>query len=68
MELLLQGQRQLLLFPLTQDRSSFLEGLKQRKASLGGLQMLALPPLQPGKPCSLQGEELFPSFGHVVLM
>uniref|UniRef100_A0A3P9HE48 Nischarin n=1 Tax=Oryzias latipes TaxID=8090 RepID=A0A3P9HE48_ORYLA len=54
-ELLLQGQRQLLLFPLTQDRSSFLEGLKQRKASLGGLQMLALPPLQPGKPCSLQG-------------
>lgn len=70
-ELLLQGQRQLLLFPLTQDRSSFLEALEHRKASLGGLQTLALPPLQPGRCCSQPGEEQLPSFGpfgHVGLM
>lgn len=43
MELLLAGQRLLLLFPLAQDRSSFLVELSQRRASLEGLKMVALP-------------------------
>lgn len=51
MELLLGGQRLLLLFPLTQDRSSFLRDLSQRRASLEGLKMVALP-----RPCPHQGQ------------
>ncbi len=47
-ELLLGGQRLLLLFPLAQDRSSFLGELSQRRASLEGLKMVALP-----RPCTL---------------
>lgn len=43
MELLLAGQRLLLLFSLAQDRSSFLRELSQRRASLEGLKMVALP-------------------------
>ncbi|XP_058487650.1 nischarin [Solea solea] len=42
-ELLLGNQRLLLLFPLFQDRSSFLNELSQRRVSLEGLKMLALP-------------------------
>ncbi|XP_074525644.1 nischarin [Halichoeres trimaculatus] len=42
-QLLLGGQRLLLLFPLAQDRSSFLGELSQRRASLEGLKMVALP-------------------------
>lgn len=43
MDLLLAGQRLLLLFPLAQDRSSFLVELGQCRASLEGLKMVALP-------------------------
>lgn len=43
MELLLAGQRLLLLFSLAQNRSSFLRELSQRRASLEGLKMVALP-------------------------
>ncbi|KAI3369758.1 hypothetical protein L3Q82_024582 [Scortum barcoo] len=50
-ELLLGGQRLLLLFPLAQDRSSFLGELSQRRASLEGLKMVALP-----QPCTHQGQ------------
>ncbi|XP_026204279.1 nischarin isoform X1 [Anabas testudineus] len=50
-ELLLGGQRLLLLFPLTQDRSSFLRDLSQWRASLEGLKMVALP-----RPCPHQGQ------------
>uniref|UniRef100_A0A665VHI6 PX domain-containing protein n=1 Tax=Echeneis naucrates TaxID=173247 RepID=A0A665VHI6_ECHNA len=62
-ELLLGNQRLLLLFPLAQDRSSFLEELSQRRASLEGLKMLALP--KPCRPCphqreQRQGEQIFP--------
>ncbi|XP_063766924.1 nischarin isoform X2 [Eleginops maclovinus] len=42
-ELLLGGQRLLLLFPLSQNRSSFLGELSQRRATLEGLKMVALP-------------------------
>ncbi|KAJ4940488.1 hypothetical protein JOQ06_026788 [Pogonophryne albipinna] len=42
-ELLLGGQRLLLLFPLAQNRSSFLGELRQRRAALEGLKMVALP-------------------------
>nr|XP_046236500.1 nischarin isoform X4 [Scatophagus argus] len=49
LELLLCGQRLLLLFPLAQDRSSFLLELSQQRASLEGLKMVALP-------CPHQGE------------
>ncbi|XP_068578165.1 nischarin isoform X1 [Cebidichthys violaceus] len=52
-ELLLGGQRLLLLFPLAQNRSSFLGVLSQRRASLEGLKMVALP--QPCRPCPPQG-------------
>ncbi|XP_035849081.1 nischarin isoform X2 [Sander lucioperca] len=52
-ELLLGGQRLLLLFPLAQNRSSFLGELSQRRASLEGLKMIALP--QPCRPCPQQG-------------
>ncbi|XP_029358310.1 nischarin isoform X2 [Echeneis naucrates] len=54
-ELLLGNQRLLLLFPLAQDRSSFLEELSQRRASLEGLKMLALP--KPCRPCPHQREQ-----------
>ncbi|XP_044076457.1 nischarin isoform X2 [Siniperca chuatsi] len=54
MELLLGGQRLLLLFPLAQDRSSFLGDLSQRRASLEGLKMVALP--WPCTPCPHQGQ------------
>ncbi|KAI9549102.1 hypothetical protein NQZ68_003637 [Dissostichus eleginoides] len=42
-ELLLGGQRLLLLFPLAQNRSSFLGELRQRRVALEGLKMVALP-------------------------
>ncbi|KAM7421986.1 hypothetical protein PAMA_010187 [Pampus argenteus] len=45
-EMLLGGQRLLLLFPLALDRSSFLVDMSQRRASLEGLKMVALP-----RPC-----------------
>lgn len=47
MELLLGVQRLLLLFPLAQDKGSFLGELRRRTASLEGLKMVALP-----RPCS----------------
>ncbi|XP_035517860.1 nischarin [Morone saxatilis] len=53
-ELLLGGQRLLLLFPLAQDRSSFLGELSQRRASLEGLKMVALP--RPCTPSPHQGQ------------
>uniref|UniRef100_A0A8D3DS00 Nischarin n=1 Tax=Scophthalmus maximus TaxID=52904 RepID=A0A8D3DS00_SCOMX len=53
-ELLLGNQRLLLLFPLSHDRSSFLGELSQRRASLEGLKMLALP--QTSRPCPHRGE------------
>ncbi|XP_045885200.1 nischarin isoform X4 [Micropterus dolomieu] len=53
-ELLLGGQRLLLIFPLAQDRSSFLGELSQRRASLEGLKMVALP--WPCTPCPHQGQ------------
>ncbi|XP_041812795.1 nischarin [Chelmon rostratus] len=53
-ELLLGGQRLLLLFPLAQDASSFLMELSQRRASLEGLKMVALP--RPSTPCPHQGQ------------
>ncbi|TKS71439.1 Nischarin Imidazoline receptor 1 [Collichthys lucidus] len=52
-ELLLGGQRLLFVFPLAQDRSSFLGELSQQRASLEGLKMVALP--QPCTPCPHQG-------------
>lgn len=55
MELLLAGHRLLLLFPLAQNRSSFLGLLSQRRASLEGLKMVALP--QTCRPCARQGED-----------
>lgn len=48
-ELLLAGQRLLLLFPLAQDSSSFLQELNQSRASLEGLKMVALPAPRPGQ-------------------
>lgn len=53
-ELLLGGQRLLLLLPLAQDRSSFLGELNQRRDSLEGLKMVALP--HPCTPCPHQGQ------------
>lgn len=53
-ELLLGGQRLLFVFPLAQDRSSFLGELSQQRASLEGLKMVALP--QPCTPCPHQGQ------------
>uniref|UniRef100_UPI0037E90AC3 nischarin n=1 Tax=Semicossyphus pulcher TaxID=241346 RepID=UPI0037E90AC3 len=53
-ELLLGSQRLLLLFPLAQDRSSFLGELSQRRGSLEGLKMVALP--RPCTPCPHQGQ------------
>lgn len=50
-ELLLGNQRLLLLFPLSQDRHSFLQELSQRRASLEGIKLLALAPA-----CPHQGE------------
>ncbi|KAM8916745.1 nischarin [Spinachia spinachia] len=52
-QLLLAGQRLLLLFPLAQNRSSFLGLLRQRRASLEGLKMVALP--QTCRSCPQQG-------------
>lgn len=46
MELLLAGQRLLLLFPLALDGGSFLRELNQRRASLEGLKMVPLPAQQ----------------------
>ncbi|XP_068172515.1 nischarin isoform X2 [Antennarius striatus] len=43
LQLLLGGQKLLLLFPLRQDRGSFLGGLTQQRAALEGLKMVALP-------------------------
>lgn len=51
MDLLLEGQRLLLLFPMVQDKSSFLGELSWRRASLEGLKMVALP-----RPCPHQGQ------------
>ncbi|XP_043977674.1 nischarin isoform X2 [Gambusia affinis] len=48
-DLLAGGQRLLLLFPLAQDRGSFLGELSQRRASLEGLKLVALP--RPCRPC-----------------
>lgn len=45
-QLLLAGQRLLLLFPLAQDGGSFLRELNQRRASLEGLKMVPLPAQQ----------------------
>ncbi|KAK7899438.1 hypothetical protein WMY93_020291 [Mugilogobius chulae] len=45
-ELLLCGQRLLLLFPLPQDAASFLEKLSLRRGSLEGVRMVALPQTQ----------------------
>lgn len=45
-ELLLAGQRLLLLFPLALDSDSFLRELNQRRASLEGLKMVPLPAQQ----------------------
>ncbi|XP_061542796.1 nischarin isoform X2 [Phycodurus eques] len=42
-ELLLGGGRQLLLFPLAQDKSSFLGELSRRRVALEGLKTVALP-------------------------
>lgn len=42
-ELLLCGQRLLLLFPLPKDAASFLEKLRLRQASLEGVRIVALP-------------------------
>ncbi|XP_008407084.1 nischarin isoform X2 [Poecilia reticulata] len=47
-DLLAEGQRLLLLFPLAQDRGSFLGELSQRRASLEGLKVVALPRPCPG--------------------
>ncbi|XP_047203473.1 nischarin isoform X2 [Girardinichthys multiradiatus] len=52
-DLLAGGQKLLLLFPLAQDRSSFLGELSQRRASLEGLKMVALP--RHCRPCPGQG-------------
>ncbi|KAM4740983.1 nischarin isoform 2-T2 [Anableps anableps] len=52
-DLLAAGQRLLLLFPLAQDRSAFLGELSQRRASLEGLKMVALP--RPCRPCPGRG-------------
>uniref|UniRef100_A0AAQ5ZAC5 PX domain-containing protein n=1 Tax=Amphiprion ocellaris TaxID=80972 RepID=A0AAQ5ZAC5_AMPOC len=52
-DLLLADQRLLLLFPLAQDRSSFLGELSQRRASLEGLKVVALP--RPCRSCHQQG-------------
>uniref|UniRef100_A0A8C4IKX2 Nischarin n=1 Tax=Dicentrarchus labrax TaxID=13489 RepID=A0A8C4IKX2_DICLA len=60
-ELLLGGQRLLLLFPLAQDRSSFLGELSQRRASLEGLKMVALPRLCTPSPHQGQGEDQLPA-------
>ncbi|XP_041637463.1 nischarin isoform X2 [Cheilinus undulatus] len=53
-ELLLGGQRLLLLLPLAQDRCSFLGELNQQRDSLEGLKMVALP--HPCTPCPHQGQ------------
>ncbi|XP_055015157.1 nischarin isoform X2 [Boleophthalmus pectinirostris] len=45
-ELLLCGQRLLLLFPLPQDCASFLAKLSLRRASLEGVRMIALPQIR----------------------
>ncbi|XP_028261990.1 nischarin isoform X1 [Parambassis ranga] len=51
-ELLLGDQKVLLLFTLAQDKSSFVSELSQRRASLDGLKVVALP-----RPCcSHQGQ------------
>ncbi|XP_040890153.1 nischarin isoform X2 [Toxotes jaculatrix] len=52
-ELLMGNQTLLLLFPLALDRTSFLGELSQRRASMEGLKMLALP--KTCRPCP-QGE------------
>ncbi|XP_068451947.1 nischarin isoform X2 [Clinocottus analis] len=54
-ELLLAGRRLLLLFPLAQNRSSFLGLLSQRRGSLEGLKMVALP--RPCRPCPQRGRQ-----------
>lgn len=59
MELLLAGHRLLLLFPLAQDRSSFLRELRLHRASLEGLKMVALPGPHQGK--HTQGENQLPA-------
>ncbi|XP_037535856.1 nischarin [Nematolebias whitei] len=51
--LLLGGRRLLLLFPLAQNRTSFLSELIQRRASWEGLKMVALP--RPCRSCPHQG-------------
>ncbi|KAM3835991.1 nischarin [Diretmus argenteus] len=53
-DLLLDGWRLLLVFPLSQDRHSFLVELSQRRASLEGLKTLALP--RTSRPCLHQGQ------------
>ncbi|KAM9859551.1 nischarin [Aulostomus maculatus] len=54
LELLLGGQRLLLIFPLARDQSSFLGELIQRRATLEGVKLVALP--QPCRPCPHQGQ------------
>ncbi|XP_013870780.1 nischarin [Austrofundulus limnaeus] len=61
-DLLLGGQRLLLLFPLAQNRSSFLGDLIQRRASLEGLKMVALP--RPCSSCPHHGPGGLRSRGH----
>lgn len=58
MELLLAGQRLLLLFPLAQDAGSFLRELNQRRASLEGLKMVPLPAQQQHQRQHTPGEDL----------
>ncbi|XP_041837536.1 nischarin isoform X2 [Melanotaenia boesemani] len=53
-EMLISGQKLLLVFSLAQNRSSFLAELSQRRASLEGLKMVALP--CSCRPCSHQGQ------------
>lgn len=60
-ELLLGGQRLLLIFPLAQDRTSFLGELSQRRVSLEGLKMAALP--RPCRPCPHQGQHTQDHYG-----
>ncbi|XP_047439582.1 nischarin isoform X2 [Mugil cephalus] len=54
-ELLLGDQRLLLLFPLATDRNSFLGELSQRRTSLEGLKVVALPRHRPHEGQLAQG-------------
>ncbi|XP_061689073.1 LOW QUALITY PROTEIN: nischarin [Syngnathoides biaculeatus] len=58
-ELLLNGGRHLLLFPLAQDKSSFLGELSRRRAALEELKVVALP-----LPCSCWPHQEEATKGH----